>query len=66
MIVNLMIGFITPPFGMSLFVVSEVSGLTVEDIVKDVLPFIIPLIIVLLMITYFPGLVLAIPNYFMP
>jgi len=66
MIVNLMIGFITPPFGMSLFVVSEVADIGIEKVIKDTIPFMIPLIIVLLLITYFPSLVLAIPNFIMP
>ena len=66
MIVNLMIGFISPPFGMSLFVVSEVGEVPVEDIIKDTLPFVVPLIIVLLTITYVPSLVLAIPRALMP
>jgi tripartite ATP-independent transporter DctM subunit len=66
MTVNLMIGFITPPFGMSLFVLSGVTGLKVEEIVKDTMPFLIPLIITLLLITYIPGLVMAIPNWLMP
>lgn len=66
MIVNLMIGFITPPFGMSLFVLSGITGLKVEDLVKDTMPFIIPLVITLLLITYIPSLVMAIPNWVMP
>ncbi|MGI6559022.1 MAG: TRAP transporter large permease subunit [Limnochordia bacterium] len=66
MIVNLMIGFITPPFGMSLFVLSGVTGLKVEELVKDTAPFIVPLVITLLLITYVPSLVMAIPNWVMP
>ncbi len=66
MIVNLMIGFITPPFGMSLFVVSEIAEVPVEDIIRDTLPFLVPLIIVLLLITYAPGVVLFLPRLLMP
>lgn len=66
MIVNLMIGFISPPFGMSLFVVSEVAEIPVEDIIKDTLPFMVPLIAVLLVITYVPDIVLFLPRLLMP
>ena len=66
MIVNLMIGFISPPFGMSLFVVSEVAEIPVEDIIRDTLPFLVPLIVVLLMITYVPDIVLFLPRLLMP
>lgn len=66
MILNLMIGFITPPFGMSLFVVSGISGVSVETLAKEVAIFLIPLLAVLLLVTYIPGLVLFLPRLVMP
>lgn len=62
MVLNLMIGVATPPIGMSLFVVSEVSGIRVEKLMRSVVPFLIPLFITLLIVTYFPGLVMFLPN----
>jgi tripartite ATP-independent transporter DctM subunit len=62
MVLNLMIGVATPPIGMSLFVVSEVSGIRVEKIMRSVLPWLVPLFVTLLIVTYFPGLVLFIPG----
>lgn len=59
---NLMIGVATPPIGMSLFVVSHISDMKVEDLMRSILPFLIPLIIVLFIITYIPILVTWIPN----
>ena len=59
---NLMIGVATPPIGMSLFVVSQISDMKVEDLMRSILPFLIPLIIVLFIITYIPILVIWIPN----
>ena len=59
---NLMIGVATPPIGMSLFVVSQISDMKVEDLMRSILPFLIPLIIVLFIITYIPILVTWIPN----
>ncbi|MBA7498431.1 Sialic acid TRAP transporter large permease protein SiaM [subsurface metagenome] len=63
MVFNLMIGLITPPFGMVLFVLNKVSGVPVEKIVKATLPFLIPLLAVLLSMTFFPGLVTYLPNF---
>ena len=54
MIVNLSIGFITPPLGINLFVASSISNLKIEAIVKKIMPGFVALIIVLLLITYIP------------
>ena len=62
MVFNLMIGLITPPFGMVLFVLNKISGVPVEKIIKATLPFLIPLLIVLLLMTFFPILVTYLPN----
>ena len=62
MTLNLMIGVATPPIGMSLFVVSQISNMKIEDLMRSILPFLIPLIIVLFIITYVPILVTWIPN----
>ena len=66
MVLNLMIGLITPPVGMILFVITEISGLQIEKLMRSIIPFIFPLIIVLLLITFFPPLVMTIPNWLMP
>lgn len=62
MILNLMLGLLTPPVGMVLFVLSEVSGVRFEQCVKATMPFLVPLIIVLLAITFIPELALWLPN----
>jgi len=62
MVLNLMIGLLTPPFGLVLFVLNKVSGVPIEKIIKATLPFLIPLIAVLLLITFFPSLVTFLPN----
>jgi TRAP-type C4-dicarboxylate transport system permease large subunit len=66
MVLNLMIGVATPPVGMCLFVVSEANGIKLERLMREVVPWVIPLIVVLLLITYFPNLVLVVPNWLMP
>jgi len=62
MVLNLMIGLLTPPFGMVLFVMVQVGGISFERVVRATAPFIIPLIVVLALITVFPPLVTWVPN----
>ena len=62
LVFNLMIGLMTPPMGVGLFVVSSVSGLRVEEIAREVFPMLIPLVVVLLLLIFFPGLVTALPD----
>jgi tripartite ATP-independent transporter DctM subunit len=65
MVLNLMIGLLTPPFGVVLFVMAGVSGLPFERIVRATAPFLIPLLTVLALITVFPPLVTWLPNLVM-
>ena len=62
MVFNLMIGLVTPPMGLVLYVVSDVSGERFEKVVKDILPFYLPMLFVLFLITIFPNLVLWLPD----
>lgn len=62
MTLNLMIGCATPPVGVSLFVVSHITGTKVESLMRAILPFLLPPIIVLFLITYIPILVTWIPS----
>lgn len=65
MVLTLMIGLLTPPYGEVLFVMAKVSGLKYEEVVKSTFPFLAPLIVVLIMIIIFPELVTALPNLIM-
>ncbi len=62
LIVNLMIGLLTPPVGMILYVLSNVSKVPFERIAKAIVPYILICIVVLLVITYAPALVMFVPN----
>lgn len=62
MVVNLAIGFITPPVGVNLFVSSGIANLKLERIAKAVMPMLGLMIIILLVITYVPDLVMWLPN----
>jgi tripartite ATP-independent transporter DctM subunit len=63
MVLNLMIGLLTPPVGMVLFVLARVARIPFDRTVKAVLPFLIPLLMVLALITIFPELTLIVPRY---
>ncbi|WP_137131056.1 TRAP transporter large permease [Rhizobium sp. FY34] len=59
---NLMIGLLTPPVGMVLFVLSRISKLSVEKTTLAILPWTIPLFIALGLITFIPAITLWLPT----
>jgi len=64
MILNLSIGFITPPVGSNLFVACGITGMKFEDLVKSIWPFLLALIVALLLVTFIPSITLFLPNLF--
>ena len=64
MVLNLMIGQLTPPFGIVLYVLMRVGNINFEKLVKACVPFYIPIFIVLVMIVLLPSLVTFLPNLF--
>ncbi|MDR0759958.1 MAG: TRAP transporter large permease [Treponema sp.] len=62
MIMNLMIGVITPPVGVVLYVVANVGKVPFERVTRATIPFLIPLFIVLLLVTFVPWITTFIPN----
>jgi C4-dicarboxylate transporter DctM subunit len=61
-IVNFMIGLVTPPYGLLLFVLSTLASVRLKDIIVQVWKFVIPLVIVLFLLVFFPSLVLWLPR----
>ena len=61
-VLNLMIGLLTPPVGVCLYIVSKVAKISFERTVTAVWPFIMVLLMVLIIITYIPVIVLYLPN----
>lgn len=59
---NLIIGIITPPMGIGLYITARVAQIRVEEVIRSVLPYMIPLLISLILITAFPSLSLFLPN----
>lgn len=62
MVLNLMIGLLTPPVGMVLYVLSRVSGVSFERCTQATLPFLVPLVAVLFLITFVPSFSMWLPT----
>jgi tripartite ATP-independent transporter DctM subunit len=65
-VLNLMIGLLTPPVGMVLYVLSRVANEPFERCVTATLPFLVPLVVVLLLVTFVPQLTMWLPNLLLP
>ncbi len=61
-VVNIMIGLITPPYGLLLFIMTRIAEVPLGDIVRDILPFLWAMIAVLFLITFVPEVVLWLPR----
>jgi tripartite ATP-independent transporter DctM subunit len=61
-ILNLLIGATTPPFGVLLFIVQDIAKVSFGAVVRAILPFYVPLVFALLLITYWPDLSLWLPR----
>jgi TRAP-type C4-dicarboxylate transport system permease large subunit len=59
---NLMIGLLTPPVGVVMFVLSRISGLSIERTTMAILPWLVPLLAALAIITFVPALSLWLPT----
>ncbi len=66
MVLNLMIGLLTPPVGMVLFVLAKVSKLSFERTVVAIAPWMLPLFATLILITFVPDVVLWLPRLLYP
>ncbi|MBI3706933.1 MAG: TRAP transporter large permease [Proteobacteria bacterium] len=64
MVLNLMIGLLTPPVGMVLYILARVANISFERTTKACAPFLIPLLVTLAIVTYWPGMVLWLPTMF--
>ena len=60
---NLMIGLLTPPMGLALFLVADIAKVTMKDVLKEMLPYYLPLVATLLIITYVPAITTWLPRF---
>ena len=63
MIYNLCIGTITPPVGTGLFIGSGIAKLPVSQVIKPLMPHYLVIISILFLITYIPGITMALPQW---
>lgn len=61
-VLNLMIGLLTPPVGMSLYMVSIIAKMPLHLVIRGVLPFLLPLLLSLLAVTLVPAISTWLPN----
>ena len=61
-VVNIMLGLVTPPYGLLLFIMTNISGSPMKDIIRDCAPFLAWMVLCLALITLFPDLVLWLPR----
>jgi tripartite ATP-independent transporter DctM subunit len=61
-IFNLMLGLLTPPMGLALFLITDIAQVSMRAVLRELLPFYIPLVATLAIITLFPELSLWIPK----
>src|SRR5712672_3435645 len=61
-VVNIMIGLVTPPYGLLLFMMVKIAEVSLKDLVREVMPFLGAMIVALALITYIPSIVLFLPR----
>jgi TRAP-type C4-dicarboxylate transport system permease large subunit len=59
---NMMIGLLTPPFGMLLFITAGIGKVSMRDLIRETMPLIAVLLVALAIITYIPQSVLLLTN----
>jgi tripartite ATP-independent transporter DctM subunit len=60
---NLMIGLLTPPMGLALFLVGDIARVTMKDVLREMAPYYVPLAVTLLLITYVPWITTSVPRW---
>lgn len=61
-VLNIMLGLITPPYGLLLFIMTRIAGVPLRDIVRETMPFLGAMVAVLAVITFVPDAVLWLPR----
>jgi tripartite ATP-independent transporter DctM subunit len=63
-IFNLLLGLVTPPVGLVIFVLSSVTDVPVKDVIRGILPVYVPLLLTLLLLTFVPAISTFLPSLF--
>ena len=59
---SIMVGQITPPVGITLYIVTEITRLPMARIFKAMIPYVMAMIVALLVVTFWPDMVLLVPR----
>jgi len=59
---NLMIGLLTPPMGLALFLVADIAKVSMKEVLREMVPYYVPLLVTLGLITYVPAITTWIPR----
>lgn len=62
---NLMIGLVTPPMGLALFLVADIAKVKMKDVLREMAPYYVPLVVTLGLITYVPAITTWLPRWAM-
>ncbi|WP_396434050.1 TRAP transporter large permease [Limnohabitans sp.] len=62
---NLMIGLVTPPMGLALFLVADIAKVRMQDVLREMVPYYVPLLLTLALITFVPAISLWLPRWVM-
>lgn len=60
---NLMIGVVTPPMGLALFLVADIAKVKMQDVLREMVPYYVPLLVTLALITFVPAFSLWLPRW---
>ncbi|MDP1953842.1 MAG: TRAP transporter large permease [Polaromonas sp.] len=61
-VLNIMIGLVTPPYGLLLFMMMKIANVSLTELMREVLPFLLVMLGALALVTFWPGMVLWLPR----
>ena len=61
-VINIMIGLVSPPYGLLLFMMNKIADVPLRDMVREVMPFLYVMIVALFLIAFVPGVALLLPK----
>jgi tripartite ATP-independent transporter DctM subunit len=61
-VLNIMIGLVTPPYGLLLFMMMKIADVSLSELLKEVFPFLLVMIAALAVVTFWPDFVLVLPR----
>ena len=62
MVINIELALLSPPVGLNLFVMSNVTGRPVAEVLRGTVPFFLLMLVLLLLVTFLPGLTTWLPD----